>query len=105
MAQIFLNSFGQSWTLVLWSFIIVAQYVPRPFSSQFPHRSQVHDGLIASPWGLPPDLCILERRRPPHVEADLPNERLHRHTYKRGLIRLPIRTRRRIISVVELDRD
>jgi len=27
MAQIFLNSFGQSWTLVLWSFIIIAQYM------------------------------------------------------------------------------
>jgi hypothetical protein len=26
MAQIFLNSFGQNGTLVMWSFIILAQY-------------------------------------------------------------------------------
>ncbi|KAI9568298.1 amino acid/polyamine transporter I [Boletus coccyginus] len=27
MAQVFLNSFGQSWTLVLWSFVILVQYM------------------------------------------------------------------------------
>lgn len=64
------------------------------------HISQIHDGLLPRPCGLPPILRVRQGRRPAALQISLPSEHVHGHACQHGMVRLRARTPDWIVGTV-----